>query len=88
MSNGNSEVFDPKASGEEEADSSEKSTSRLIAIDRELQDQSTSRITWQHSKRTFTTTAEITLSDAYLYDLMSPDIGNLCKSFEKLDCED
>lgn len=57
---------------------------RTIVIIRELLNESSSRITWQHSKETYTTSAEITLVNANYEDLMSSDLVELCESFEKL----
>lgn len=58
-----------------------------IVIDREFPDELTSRITWLHSKRTFITTAEITMNPARNINPMSPDLCQLCEKFKNLDCE-
>lgn len=83
MSKEDSEVINPK-SDEMAANSEEKSTKQIVAIERESHDESTSRISWLHSKEKFTSYAEITLNYSYLHDLMSPDLGNLCESFKNL----
>lgn len=77
------EVVDLKED-EMTADSMEENEKQLMCVEREFLGESTSRISWLHSKKSFTNYAEITLSYAYLHELVSPDLGKLCESFKNL----
>lgn len=79
MSKEDSEVFNPKCD-----EMAKKSGKQLVAVQRESRDESSSHISWLHSKGKFTSYAEITLNYSYLHDLMSPDLGKLCESLKNL----
>jgi hypothetical protein len=62
----------------------EDEAKQKVAIDREVIDESTTRVSWLHSVRVFKTTAEMTLVISQPDELPSPDLNQLCENFKKL----
>lgn len=55
-----------------------------IFIVQESPDESTSKITWFHSKKNFKTTAEITPDIANVHCSISSDLLELCEGFKNM----
>ena len=79
-----SQKFDVGAAKLDETASAEMKQSKKIVVCQDSVDNSTSQITWLHSKKIWKTTAEITLNIANNFCSLSSDLIELCEGFKNL----